>query len=66
MTDRDREMWIQIRRGLLTAVAAIEHRYGLPRGSMLTIGAAPLSEATQSSEPPQEPAFARSSEERVG
>jgi hypothetical protein len=41
----DRAFWIEVRRGLLLVVRAIENRWNLPRGSDYTIGAQP---------PPQE------------
>jgi hypothetical protein len=66
MTMTDREFWIQVRRGLLTVVSAIEYRWNLPRGSGFTIGAAPSEEATHLAELPQNDALARSSSERVG
>lgn len=61
----DRQFWAEVRRGLLLVVRAIEYRWGLPRGSATTIGAASPGETPQSYEPPLV-APARSSEERVG
>lgn len=51
----DKDFWIQVRRGLLLVVTAIEHRWGLPRVSMTTL-AAPQTEAPPHSEPPETPA----------
>jgi hypothetical protein len=48
----DREFWIQVRRGLLTVVSAIEYRWNLPRGGGFTLGATPPPEASPQSEPP--------------
>lgn len=61
----DRDFWLEVRRGLLLVVRAIETRWNLPRGSGFTIGAAPPFEAPQTYEPPPV-APARSSQERVG
>jgi hypothetical protein len=61
----DRQFWIEVRRGLLLVVRAIESRWNLPRGGDVPLGAAPLNEAPQIREsPPVAPA--RSSTERVG
>jgi hypothetical protein len=51
----DKEFWIQVRRGLLMVVAAIEHRWKLPasRGLGITLGAP--EQAPQANEPPAEP-----------
>jgi hypothetical protein len=61
----DREFWVQVRRGLLTVVAAIDYRWGLPRSgsSPLNAAASPF-EATLQPEPPRA-AFARSSKEGI-
>ena len=61
MTD-DREFWLQVRRGLLMVVAAIETRWSFPRtsnktGELSTLGQRPASPddpATQNSEPPRD------------
>jgi hypothetical protein len=42
----ERDFWIQMRRGLLTMVAAIEQRYNLPRASLQTIGQPTTNNAT--------------------
>lgn len=62
MTEKD--FWIQVRRGLLTVVSAIETRWGLHGASLTTLGATPLNntEASHHSEPPLH-AFAPSSKE---
>lgn len=59
----DREFWLQVRRGLLMVVAAIENRWSFPRTSgggqspFQTLGqspqASPDQPATPSAEPPR-------------
>jgi len=71
----DRDLWIAVRRGLLTVVAAIEVRWNLPRTSMNTLGASPSNtlstlgaapeSAPHNNEPPSIGTLARSSSERV-
>jgi hypothetical protein len=41
MTMDERQFWIQVRRGLLMIVAAIEQRWSLPRASLQPIGQKP-------------------------
>ena len=60
----DRQFWAEVRRGLLLVVRAIEYRWGLPRGSATTLGAALPGEAPLSNEPPLTTP-ARSSQEGV-
>lgn len=57
----DREFWLQIRRGLLMVVGAIEERWGFPRTAaaprvIQTLGqqppASPVEPAAHSVEPP--------------
>lgn len=56
MNDPDREFWMQVRRGLMLVVTAIDRRWNFPRATstFTTLGHAPPeeSQAARQSEPP--------------
>lgn len=58
----DKDFWIQVRRGLMLVVTAIEHRWSLPRDSTTTLTGARPGAPRSVSEPPLT-APARSHEE---
>lgn len=60
----DRDFWIQIRRGLIMVIDAIDHRFAL-NSVRPSAPASPQNGATRQYEPPQN-APARSYEERIG
>lgn len=63
----DRDFWLQVRRGLITVIDAIDQKFALNhiRADLSAPASLPILGATRQHEPPHQ-APARSSEERVG